>query len=319
MVASPWTAGLLESFPWVDAIHRVGGGAGRGKWRGIFPLRGLLGGEETEALWLLPNSFRSALLGWWIGARRRIGYATDGRSWLLTDPVAPPAESPPPHLVDYYLGLLEARGLPTAHRQVRLQVAPEAARFAERLLAEEVPSGEGPLVGMHPGAFFGESKAWPPEAFAALAKRLAREAAARVVLFGGPGEEGLAGRVCRAAGGAAVNLAGRDTLATLPGLLARLDAFVSGDTGPLHVAALVGTPTVSLFGPTDFRRTAPRGGAHRMVRRELECSPCFQRTCPLGHHRCMREIGPEEVAAEVIALLGVSEGRRPSARREEGK
>ena len=141
------------------------------------------------------------------------------------------------------------------------------------------------------------------ESFAALANRLWAGCGARVLVLGGPEEIELAERVCAASGGAAVSLAGKDTLGTLPGILARLSVFVSGDTGPLHVAALAGVKTVSLFGPTDHRRTAPRGEAHRLIRREIECSPCFKRVCPLGHHKCMKEISPEEVAREVEDIL----------------
>ena len=305
-VAGPWTAGLLEGFPWLDAVHRVGGGEGR--WSGVWPLRHLLGGGSAEAVWLLPNSFRSALLARWIGGRRVIGYATDGRGWLLSHAVAPPPESPPPHLVDYYLGILEGAGVRPSVREVRLPVRAEDARAAENLLAEAGGADARPLVGLHPGAFFGESKTWPAGEFAQLARRLAREAGARVVVLGGPGEAEMAAKVCREAQGAAASLAGRDSLKILPALLERLDAFVAGDTGPLHVAALVGTPTVSLFGPTDPRRTAPRGPTHRVIRRELECSPCFERACPLGHHRCMKDIGAAEVAAEVVSLLSARSG-----------
>lgn len=312
-VCSPWTAGLLEAFPWVDGVHRLGGAQGR--WAGAWALRRRL--EGAGAVWLLPNSLRSALLARWIGGGRRVGYATEGRGWLLTDPLAPPPESPPPHLVDYYLGILEGAGIRPSVRQARLGVRAEDARAAERLLAEAGVGEARPLVGLHPGAFFGESKTWPPENFGALARRLAKEAGARVVVLGGAGEAEAAARLCREAGDAAVNLAGRDRLRILPALLERLDAFVSGDTGPLHVAALVGTPSAALFGPTDPRRTAPRGANHRVIRREIECSPCFERTCPLGHHRCMREIAPERVAAEVMALLAAGREAGLPARGEE--
>ena len=305
-VATPWTAGLLERFPWLDAVHRVGGEGSR--WAGAWSLRRRLGGGSAEAVWLLANSFRSALLGRWIGGRRLIGYATDGRGWLLTRAVAPPPESPPPHLVDYYLGILEGAGVRPSVREVRLPVQEEDARAAEDLLAEVGGADARPLVGLHPGAFFGESKTWPAGEFARLARRLAREAGARVVVLGGAGESEMAAKVCREAEGAAASLAGRDNLRILPALLGRLDALVAGDTGPLHVAALVGTPTVALFGPTDPRRTAPRGAPHRVIRRELECSPCFERACPLGHHRCMNDIGADEVAAEVVSLLSARSG-----------
>ncbi len=308
-VARPWVAGILETFPWLDAVHHMAGA-----W-GTLALRGKLRGADT--LWLLPNSFRSALLARWAGAGRRIGYATDRRGWLLTRPVEPPPREPPsgpPHLIDYYLGLLEAEGISPAHRAVRLPVSPEAEAFAENLVSAEVPPGEGPLVGIHPGAFFGESKTWPAESFADLANRLWASCGARVLVLGGPEEIELAERVCAASGGAAVSIAGKDTLGTLPGILARLSVFVSGDTGPLHVAALAGVRTVSLFGPTDHRRTAPRGEAHRLLRREIECSPCFKRVCPLGHHKCMKEISPEEVAREVEDILKKSPVPRADAR-----
>lgn len=298
-LASPWCAGLLEAYPWVDEVHRLSGG----KWRSFLSARSLRRGGKISALWLLPNSFRSALLGFWLGGAKRVGYATGGRDVLLTHAVLPPPGSPPPHLIDYYLGLLEAEGHPPAHRETTLPVTMAAAEFADRLLADEAPAGDGPLVGFHPGAFFGGSKTWSPESYGELARRLATKARARVLVLGGPDEVELAARVCDAAGGAAVNIAGKDTLETLPAILARLNVLVSGDTGPLHIAALVGTRTLSLFGPTDPRRTAPRGQVHALLRRDLACSPCFKRVCPLGHHDCMNGIGPEEVAGEVERIL----------------
>ena len=160
-----------------------------------------------------------------------------------------------------------------------------------------------PSVGIHPGAFFGESKTWPLEHFKKLIDRLVDSEAAQVFILGGPDEIELAGKLNAMSGGRAVNLAGKDTLETLPALLSRLDVFISGDTGPLHVAALAGTSTIALFGPTDYRQTAPRGPWNRTIHKSLDCSPCFVRTCPLGHHDCMKRITPEEVASEVVELL----------------
>ena len=312
-LASPWSAGLLDVYPWVDKVHRMASG----KWRTFFASRPLRRGGEISTLWLLPNSFRSALLGFWLGGVNRIGYATGGRGALLTHAPSPPPESPPPHLIDYYLGLLEAEGHQPAHRKTTLPVAPVAAEFVDKLLADEALNGDGPLIGFHPGAFFGGSKTWPPESYGDLARRLAAKTRARVVVMGGPDEVELATRVCDAAGSAAVNLAGKDTLGALPAILARLSVLVSGDTGPLHIAALVGTPTLSLFGPTDPRRTAPRGLAHILLQRDLACSPCFKRVCPLGHHDCMNDISSEEVAGEVERILNSAMDEWPTEARAE--
>ena len=296
-VAGPWTSGLLRSFPWIDRVLSVD----EGKWRRFFSLKGMLKGETVDCAWILPNSFRAALLARWLGARRRIGYVVGSRGWLLSDGVLRSPNAP--HLADYYLRLLEAQGYTTQPQVDDFYITPKAQEFAENLL-EGHSGGEGaPLVGVHPGAFFGESKTWPLEHFKALIHRLIDGEGARVFILGGPGELVLAEKLDTMSGRRATNLAGKDTLQTLPALLSRLDVLISGDTGPLHVAALVGTATIALFGPTDYRQTAPKGLRARTIHKNLDCSPCFQRTCPLRHHDCMKRITPEEVAAEAVGLL----------------
>ena len=272
--ARPWTYGLLRAFPWVDGVLPLG----EGKWRAFSALGKALRGERVHCAWILPNGFRAALLARWSGAKRRVGYATGGRGRLLSHPVAPPPGIP--HLVDYYLGLLDAQGHETQAEVEDFSIAPAARAFAENLLGER--AGDAPLVGVHPGAFFGASKTWPPEYFGELIRRLVEGEGARVFILDGAAERALAERLDALSGGCAINLAGKDTLETLPAVLSCLDVFISGDTGPLHVAVLTGTATIALFGPTDYRRTAPRGAHARTIWRNLDCSPCFKRTCPLG-------------------------------------
>lgn len=295
--AGPWTSGLLHSFPWIDRVLPLDAG----KWGGFFSLRRMLQNESVDYAWILPNSFRAALMAKWIGARRRIGYGSDGRGWLLSSCVAPPRDIS--HLVDRYLYLLEAQGYETRTRADDYVIKPQAREFAKDLLNSYRTGKETPFVGVHPGAFFGESKTWPLEHYKKLIHRLVDCEGAQVFIFGGPDELVLTEKLVRMSGGRAVNLAGKDTLETLPALLSRLDVFISGDTGPLHVAALTGTATIALFGPTDYRQTAPRGPWSRIIHRGLDCSPCFARTCPLRHHDCMKRITPEEVAREAVRLL----------------
>ena len=295
--AGPWTSGLLRSFPWIDRVLSLDAG----KWRGFFSLRRMLRNETVDYAWILPNSFRAALMAKWIGARRRIGYGSDNRGWLLSSRVALPKDVS--HLVDRYLYLLEAEGHETRVRVDDFYIKPEAKDYAENLLKSHCKRNDAPLVGIHPGAFFGESKMWPLENFKNLIHRLVEQKGAQVFILGGPDELALTGKLARMSGGRAVNLAGKDTLETLPALISRLDVFISGDTGPLHVAALAGTATIALFGPTDYLQTAPRGPWSRIIHSELECSPCFARKCPLRHHDCMKRIAPEEVACAAVELL----------------
>ena len=300
--AGPWTSGLLRSFPWIDRVLSLDAG----KWSSFFSLRRMLRNESVDYAWILPNSFRAALMAKWIGARRQVGYGSDSRGWLLSNRVALPRDVP--HLVDRYLYLLQAEGHQTRVRVDDYFIGPEAQQFAENLLITHHARKNAPLVGVHPGAFFGESKTWPLEYFKRLIHRLVDREGAQVFILGGPDELALTGQLDQMSGGRAVNLAGTDTLETLPALLSRLDVFISGDTGPLHVAALAGTATIALFGSTDYRRTAPRGPRNRTIHKDLDCSPCFARKCPLRHHECMRQITPEEVASEVIELLNKKPG-----------
>ena len=152
-------------------------------------------------------------------------------------------------------------------------------------------------MGLHLGAAFGSSKLWPPESFGRLARELASGGLCPVLL--GTGEDAAtAAAVARAAATPLASLVGRDRPAILARLLARLRCLVSGDTGVAHLAAAVGVATVTLFGPTDRRLTAPRGRGARSLDRPVPCAPCFLPTCPIDHV-CLTRLDPETVLREV--------------------
>ena len=137
-----------------------------------------------------------------------------------------------------------------------------------------------------------------------MGDRLVRQTGARVAIVGGPAERGLAEAIAGAMQAPVRVLAGETSLPELAGVLAQLRLLVTNDSGPMHVAAALGTPVVAVFGPTDWRETAPVGQG-RIVREPVECAPCKLRECPIDH-RCMRRVGVEQVAGEALALL---EGR----------
>jgi len=250
---------------------------------------------------LLPNSLEAALAAVYWGARRRIGYARGGRSWLLSDPVAPP--DPRLHQADEYGLLVERLGARVADGVPRLQ--PPSADSAERararaLLAEAAAhGGRGPIVGVHLGAEFGSAKVWPRERVVEFCRAL-RASGGSPVLLGAPADVRAAEAV--RAEVPTPSLVGRDSPALLPALLAELDALVAGDTGVAHLAAALGRPVVALFGPTDPAWSAPRGPV-TVLARPVPCAPCFYRTCPIDHP-CMRLISAERVRERVEALCG---------------
>jgi heptosyltransferase-2 len=257
--------------------------------------------ERPDVAILLPGSFESAFAAWRWGARRCIAYATDGRGFFLTD--ALPLPSPRRHQVDEYAALLAPLGIADGASVPQWTLAKSAAADAEvdRLLAATGLDGGGPLIGLHLGAAFGSSKLWPAESYGRLARFLIDDGL-RPVLLGTSDDVATAAAVARAAGAAVASLVGRDRVALLPRLLARLRCLVSGDTGVAHLAAAVGVATVTLFGPSDRRLTAPRGGAARVLDREVPCSPCFRPTCPIDHI-CLRRIEPEAVRDEVRSAV----------------
>lgn len=156
-----------------------------------------------------------------------------------------------------------------------------------------------PWIGLHAGAR-PPARRWPMEHFAALADELARRFDAHIVLTGGPGEEPTVRAVEQRMRTAALNVAGKTSLGGLAALIARLDLFISNDTGPAHLAEAVGTPSITLFGPADQRRWAPLNTAlHPTIRVPVACSPCSFWECPIDH-RCLRWITPE-------MALGVAE------------
>ena len=251
---------------------------------------------------LLTNSFRTAWAARRAGIHERWGYAAGGRGPLLTRAVRRPRGER--HHSEYYLELVRALGLEASSSPPRIDVVPRTRERARVLLQQhQVLEGE-PLVGFAPGAAYGHAKRWPPDRVAQVITRLARERGARGVLVGAAGDR-AAGREIESSlpsDVVAVNLIGRTDLRLLMGVMQACAAFVSNDSGAMHLAAAVGIPVTALFGPTRERSTAPLGD-HDVLLHQVFCRPCMLRDCPIDH-RCMKRISVDEVFASVTRRLG---------------
>jgi heptosyltransferase II len=274
--------------------------------------------QRYGAAVLLPNSLRAALYAWLAGSPIRVGYATDGRSWLLTHPVAAVGDEEPPHQVKAYLRLIGALGLPIVEQYPRLTPTIKAETAAERLWSAHGLRRDEPVLGICPGAAFGPAKRWWPARFAALADRLIAEGGWRVVFFGSAHESVLVEQVRALMVHDAVSLAGQDTLDAFVALAARCAVMITNDSGSMHIASAVGTPVVSIFGPTDPGRTAPMSAFATVLHRQLPCSPCFRTTCPYTDHPCMRLIEVDEVFRAVMDSHGIDRSTWPQVRRLNG-
>jgi heptosyltransferase-2 len=251
---------------------------------------------------LLQNAFDAALIAWLAGIPERIGYNRDGRGLLLTRAIRVPEPGDiPRHQRFYYLELLRRAGMierfPVSD-EIRLDGIDLAReRGAAHLAALQIP---GPVIGISPGAAYGNAKRWLPERFAGTAARFK----AAVLVFGSQAERPLCEAVSvqlRHDGLDARNLAGQTTLREFIDLAAACRLFLTNDSGAMHVASALGVPTVTIFGATDDTTTGPTGALARVVREHAECSPCLLRECPIDH-RCMTRVTTGRVTAVALQL-----------------
>jgi heptosyltransferase-2 len=256
---------------------------------------------EYDRVILFPNSFRSAWIAWLARIPERWGYDGHWRRWLLNRPIPRSKRPGGVHQSQSYLEIIRALGWRGSRRpEVRLGLPPSLLQWARDALA---PAGRGrPVVGICPGAAYGPAKRWPPERFVELARALRDRHGAAVVLMGSRAEQGFIGQMASAIGAGALDLSGATDLERLAAVLAMCRLVVSNDSGPMHLAAALGTPVLALFGSTDPVATAPLG-PHRIVRAAVPCSPCLRRDCPDGRFQCLTRISPQQVLAAAEELL----------------
>lgn len=284
-------------------LGRLELGKARRMW---LELEQMLAGRYFDAVLDVHGLFLTGLIARLAGTQRRIGMSGAREfNWLFMSEVAPPVGR---HVTDRYLGVLKPLGIATFERGMRLTVPDDARRFAESFLRSQGISPQAKIAVLVPATTW-RSKNWPASYFAETARLLARDFA--VVLCGGKAEAGLGETIAAMAKAPVVNAAGRTGLLELAALVAKAAVVVTADTGPLHIAAALGTPTVAVFGPTDPAVWGPEGDEHVKLTGGRSCLFCHKRSCPKGDAGCMRDILP---AAVVRAVYMVAEGLPPDAR-----
>lgn len=258
----------------------------------------LRAGQFRRAV-ILPNSFHAAAVAFGAGIDERWGYPTDWRRILLTHPVTPPVERR--HQLDDYTELLAALNAPRLIDDApAIRLSGSIRERGRRRLLNVGLHLDRPLFAIHAGGLYGRAKHWGDDSYVEVIKRL-RKAGFDAVLLTSPGEREQAERIATTCNG--VPMIGHDgDVLELAAALSHCAALITNDSGPLHLASALSIPSVSIFGPTDPDRTViPR--ASRVIRRTLSCQPCYQRECPLGHHRCMADISTDEVFAAASGLF----------------
>ncbi len=313
LLVKPAVADLFTGHP---ALTRVliydskGRHAGlSGKWALAEQLRR----QSFDLAVLFQNAFEAAFLTFLAGVPRRYGYATDGRSLLLSNPVAVPDRRALTHQVHYYWDLLKPLGLTGDPPAPELVVFPEEEQAMAERLAKDGFTADDVIVGINPGSTYGGAKRWLPERYAEVTERLcrtireSRDQQVGVVIFGAKGEEQLGHEIAARLSSRSLVLSGATTIRELMAAAKRCAMLLTNDTGPMHIASAFQVPLVAIFGPTDWRTTSPFGSAHAIVRQPVDCAPCMLRECPIDH-RCMTRVTVDQVYEAGLSSLSGQKG-----------
>jgi len=258
---------------------------------------------------LFQNAFEAAVIPFFAGVPRRIGYATESRQVLLTDPVPLPDWRSTEHEVFYYLYLIAALEQSLFGSNTVIDHPPDATlelsetrkHEARRRLSADGVQENNEVVAVCPGSINSRAKRWAAKSFAALADGLI-ERGKQVLLIGSKAEEDVSVEVTSHMREHPIVLTGKTTLDELTAILSICDLVITNDTGPAHIAASLGRPTIVIFGPTNPLTTRPFSAQAEILRHPPDCAPCMLRDCPIDH-RCMTAITVDEVLERSLSLL----------------
>jgi heptosyltransferase-2 len=303
-----WSQGIFAGADFIDEILPVDAGGNRAVsiWRQVTEWRS----RRFELAVLLQNAFQAALIARLGGVPHRIGYASEGRGFLLTSPLTVPNWRKNRHEVFYYLNIaaeLEQRlsgttSIPDRQPSILLNLSRDRLETARQMLLKEGAVPGVPNIALVPGSTNSRAKRWPAVRYANLGDLLSRKLGANIILFGAPDEFDVSLEVAGLMTEPSVMLTGKTSLADAVAVLGVTDVVVTNDTGPAHIAAALDRPTVVIFGPTDPATTRPFSDRAVVVRDPPECAPCMLRDCPIDH-RCMTAIEPVAIYEKVLEIM----------------
>jgi len=310
LLVKPWVADIFSTNNDIDEIIIY-----KDSYKGLkgkLMLAKILKSRKFNTAVLLQNAFDAALIAWLAKIPERIGYNTNFRKFLLTYAVPLTKEILSRHQVYYYLNIIHSLGAEAAEADPYLSITHDEREWAQRELKSFNPA-QLPVIGINPGATYGSAKRWLPERFAELIWTIIGRLNGKVILFGSQSEVKSADEIISAMTARSshitdspshiLNMSGKTSLRELAALISECDAFVTNDSGPMHMAAALSVPTVAIFGSTNRKTTGPFGQGHHAVSKDFPCAPCMKRECPEGHLRCLTEINAGEIFDAVTELL----------------
>ena len=309
VVAPPQVAPVFAAMAQTAQVIGFGQVHGSTQWRDRWALSRRIRARAYDRCYVLPNSLKSALVPFLAGIPARIGHRGESRLLLINRMHAGDARGQP--MIEFYAQLAFEPGRPLPAKVP----APVLARDAQAEHRIRSRLGLGPhdaVLLLCPGAEYGPAKCWPARHFASLASlAAARWPQMTLVLLGSAKERALATEITALSGQPVRNLCGETTLQEALALISTAAGVVSNDSGLMHVAAAYGRPQVAVFGSSDPRHTPPRSAHAQVQWLHLECSPCFARTCALGHTNCLNQIAPDAVFDSLTKAMRYDAALRP--------
>lgn len=301
-LAAPSTAAVLARMPEIASVTVAPFGHGELKLGERWRLARALRTRRYHRAIVLPNSFKSALIPWFAGIGQRVGFVGEARYGVLNERHVLD-EQALPLMAERYAQLAEPVGTAPHRPLARTRLRIDEVNRRDALQRLNLDSSR-PVVAFCPGAEYGPAKRWPTRHFATLGNALAAKGA-QIWLFGSNKDERAASEIAAALSGTCMNLAGKTDLASAIDLMSLACVVVSNDSGLMHIAAALDRPLVALYGSSSPRHTPPLSDRAALLSLGLECSPCYARTCPLGHTRCLNDLDPARVARAIDGFAAI--------------
>jgi len=305
VLAPTWVAPVWRAMREVDSVIESPFKHGSLQWKERRAFARMLAQRGYADSYVLPNTLKFALIPWLAGIRKRVGYKGEMRYGLVNVMHHDDKAAPRP-MAQFYQALADApvRRLARPARLPEPVMTVAAGEFDAAVARLQLPAGR--YVAFAPGAEFGPAKRWPASYFAELAQTiLANCPDAQILLLGSPKDRAVCDEIT-AVVPQAHNLAGATSLSEAIALISQCAAMVTNDSGLMHIAAALGRPLVAIYGPTDPRHTPPLSQLAQILWLHIECSPCQQRECPLGHQNCMKQILPNAVWQPLQPMLAAA-------------
>jgi heptosyltransferase-2 len=299
VLAPAWTFSLLSRMPEVTQSIEMPLTHGELKLSVRYRLAKQLRKANYDEAIVLPNSFKSALIPWLANIPKRTGWKGEFRYGLLND-VRHLDEKQYPLMIEQYmaLGIAPDHSIPKPYPEPEFVVSRESQQ--ETLLKYNPIYRGKPILAIAAGAEFGPSKRWPEEYYAQIAKQKLADGW-DIWLFGSPKDRAITEKIMEMTDNRCENIAGRTQLAETIDLLSLTSGVITNDSGLMHMAAALKKPVITIYGSTSPSFTPPLSSQASILKLDLSCQPCFERSCPLEHHRCMRDLPPSQVLSAMSA------------------